>query len=252
LLKGRHEDIARRSLKIGLCVAALASVLQLVTGHDSAVGVAKNQPAKLAAMEAHYDSNGPADMYLLGLPDADGRHVAYGVKVPVPGLLGWFIKGDAKKPVRGLDSIAPENRPPVMPTFLFFHVMVAVGMATIALSALGLWAWWRGTLFTQRWVLGLMVLSVLGPQVANQAGWFAAEVGRQPWIVYGLLRTSDALSKAVVANQVLASLILFGLVYALLFVLFLYLLNEKIQHGPEEPEPAHGGDVLAEGRSHRA
>jgi cytochrome d ubiquinol oxidase subunit I len=93
---------------------------------------------------------------------------------------------------------------------------------------------------------------VLGPQIANQAGWFAAEVGRQPWIVYGLLRTSDALSKAVTANQVLASLIMFGLIYALLFVLFLYLLNEKIQHGPEEPAPEHAGGVLAEGRGHRA
>ncbi len=252
LLKKRHEDIARRSMKIGLVVAALASVLQLVTGHDSAVGVAKNQPAKLAAMEAHYDSSGPADMYLFGLPDKEGRHVAYDMKIPVRGMLGWLVHGDAGEPVRGLDSFAPEDRPPVLPTFLFFHVMVAVGMATIGLSVLGLWAWWRGTLFTQQWLLGLMVLSVLGPQIANQAGWFAAEVGRQPWIVYGLLRTSDALSKAVTANQVLASLILFGLVYALLFVLFLYLLNEKIQHGPEEPAPASAGDILTAGRNHRA
>ena len=252
LLKGLHDDIARRSLKIGLCVAALASVLQLVTGHDSAVGVAHNQPAKLAAMEAHYDSTGPADMYAFGLPDSEGRHVTYAVKAPVRGLLGWFIYGDAGKTVRGLDGFAPKDRPPVRATFLLFHLMVGVGMAMIGLSLLGLWAWWRGTLFTHRWLLWTMVLSVLGPQVANQAGWFTAEVGRQPWIVYGLLRTSDALSKAVVANQVIASLILFALIYAVLFLLFVYLLNAKIKHGPELPPPPSEGPILAEGHGHRA
>jgi cytochrome d ubiquinol oxidase subunit I len=249
LIKGIHSEVARRSMKIALTVAAVASVLQLVTGHQSAMGVARNQPVKLAAMEAHFDSSARADMYLFGLPSADGRQVAFGAKIPFPGMLGWFIHGDPEKRVPGLDSVAPDDRPPVPATFLFFHVMVAVGMAMIGLSLVGLWAWWRGTLFSTRWLLWLMVLSVLGPQVANQAGWFAAEVGRQPWIVYGLLRTSDGLSKAVNAGQVLSSLLLFGFIYALLFALFLYLLNEKIQHGPEEPEAA---SVPEENRGHRA
>ena len=96
--------------------------------------------------------------------------------------------------------------------------------------------WWRKTLFNKKWLLWIFVFSVLGPQLANQLGWISAEVGRQPWIVYGLLRTSEALSKVVTANQIVFSLILFTVVYFLLFILFLYLLNEKIQHGPEHPE----------------
>ena len=96
--------------------------------------------------------------------------------------------------------------------------------------------WWRGTLFQHRWWLRILVLSVLGPQIANQAGWFSAEMGRQPWIVYGLLRTSDALSKTVTAEQVLFSLILFAFIYTLLFALFIFLLDQKIKHGPDDPE----------------
>jgi cytochrome d ubiquinol oxidase subunit I len=116
--------------------------------------------------------------------------------------------------------------------------MVAIGFGLIGLGLLGVFLWWRGLLFSEtpwvrRFVLPLMVVSVLGPQLANQLGWFSAEVGRQPWIVYGLLRTSDALSDEVKADAVLTSLILFTIIYALLFSLFIFLLNEKIQHGPE-------------------
>jgi len=120
--------------------------------------------------------------------------------------------------------------------FQAYHLMVTVGFGLIGVSLLGLFFWWRGTLFKQTWLMGVFVMAVLGPQIANQVGWITAEVGRQPWIVYGLLRTSEGLSQAVNASQVLFSLILFTLIYLLLFVLFLYLLNEKIKHGPENPE----------------
>ena len=96
--------------------------------------------------------------------------------------------------------------------------------------------WWRGKLFNHKWLLWIFVFSVLGPQIANQVGWITAEVGRQPWIVYGLLKTSDALSKAVTSEQIMFSLILFTVIYLFLFILFIYLLNEKIQHGPDELE----------------
>ena len=114
--------------------------------------------------------------------------------------------------------------------------MVAIGFALIAISILGIFYWRRKTLFTKKWLLWIFVFSVLGPQIANQLGWISAEVGRQPWIVYGLLKTSDALSKVVTSNQVVFSLIMFTIIYFLLFMLFIYLLNEKIQHGPEHPE----------------
>jgi len=110
--------------------------------------------------------------------------------------------------------------------------MVAAGVAMILLSLYGTWLWWRGRLFEKKWVLWIFALSVLLPQIANQAGWFAAEMGRQPWVVYGMLKTSDALSKVVTANQIIFSLILFTTVYIVLFALFLFLLNRKIQHGP--------------------
>lgn len=109
-------------------------------------------------------------------------------------------------------------------------------MALIGLTLFGLLLWWRGRLFDYKWYLLTMVIAVLLPQIANQAGWFAAEMGRQPWVVYGLLRTSDALSKVVTANQVWFSLVLFTIVYTLLFMLFIYLLNKKIKHGPDDSD----------------
>src|SRR3972149_6373710 len=114
--------------------------------------------------------------------------------------------------------------------------MVAIGFFLIAISILGVFLWWRGKLFNHRWLLWIFVFSVLAPQIANQIGWIVAEVGRQPWIVYGLLRTSEGLSKVVTAEQIWFSLILFAVIYLFLFILFIYLLNEKIKHGPEEPE----------------
>ena len=121
-------------------------------------------------------------------------------------------------------------------TFQLYHAMVAIGFGMIAVAALGFLYFWRGSLFEKRWMLWLLVLSVLGPQLANQCGWFAAEVGRQPWIVYGLMRTSAGLSAVVTAEAVLASLILFTVIYLLLFAVFVYLLNDKIQHGPDDAD----------------
>ena len=131
--------------------------------------------------------------------------------------------------------------PPVPAVFQFYHLMIIVGVTLLVLSLVACFFWWRGWLFhlsvpLTRWVLVALVFSVLGPQIANQAGWFTAEVGRQPWIVYEMLRTSESLSRVVTANQIVASLILFGLVYALLFVMFVFLLTRKIQHGPDSEE----------------
>jgi cytochrome d ubiquinol oxidase subunit I len=241
LLKNRHVEISKKAIPIALLVAAVFSLGQLFTGHRSADGVSVNQPAKLAALEGHFDSLAVADMYLLGWVDKE-KGETKGLKVP--GGLSFLLHYDTKTPVKGLEAFPPEDRPTALNAiFQFYHLMVVIGMALIALSLVGLWYWWRGRLFDQRWLLRLFVLAVLLPQVANQVGWFAAEMGRQPWVVYGLLRTSDALSKVVTANQVLFSLILFAMVYGLLFLLFLYLLNKKIVAGPESghEEIRHGG-----------
>jgi cytochrome d ubiquinol oxidase subunit I len=234
LLKKKHLDFARASLKIALVLACFASLFQLWTGHHSAVGVSENQPAKLAAMEAVYEDQTHAPLYLFGWVNEDGQQVRFGVAIP--SMLSYLIGGTADHPVQGLNSIPADERPPVNIVFQTYHLMVAIGFGLILISLLGVFFWWKGTLFEQRWLLWIFVFSVLGPQIANQVGWIVAEVGRQPWIVYGLLKTSEGLSKAVVAGQVMFSLILFIVIYLFLFVLFLYLLNEKIQHGPDAPD----------------
>lgn len=238
LLKNRHVELSRKAFKIALVIAAFFSVAQLFTGHESAAGVAVNQPAKLAALEGHFDSLSVADAYLFGWVDQPSQKVS---GLSIPAGLTYLLYYDTETPVRGLNAFPADERPSaVNAIFQFYHLMVAIGMFLIALSLFAVFQWWRGRLFQQRWLLWVFVWAVLLPNIANQAGWFAAEMGRQPWVVYGLLRTSDALSEVVTANQVLFSLILFALIYSLLLVLFLYLLNKKIKAGPTgEPDIQH-------------
>jgi cytochrome d ubiquinol oxidase subunit I len=232
LLQRRHEEFARQSLKVGLGLALVAAALQIVTGHESAMGVIRNQPAKMAAFEGHYET-AEMPMYLLGWVDEKSEAVKAGIALPR--ALSRMVLG-SEEPIKGLEEFPTEDRPPANLSFQFYHGMIAIGFGLMVIALLGAVQWWRGRLFEQRWLLWLMVLSVLGPQLANQLGWFAAEVGRQPWVVYGLLRTSEGLSAVVKANAVLSSLILFTFIYLLLFAVFVYLLNDKIQHGPDDAD----------------
>lgn len=236
LLKGRHVEVSKKAFKIALVIATVASLSQLFTGHRSADGVSVNQPAKLAAMEGHFDSLAAADMYVFGWVDKEKQEV---IGIGVPGGLSFLLHQDPDALVKGLNAFPEDERPTaVNAIFQFYHIMVAIGMFLIALTLFGTFQWWRGKLFEKKWLLKIFIVSVLLPQIANQVGWFAAEMGRQPWVVYGLLRTSDALSKVVTANQVMFSIILFSLVYVLLFSLFVYLMNKKIQHGPDDSDLA--------------
>jgi len=241
LLKKRHLDFARASLKVGLTVALVGSLLQLVSGHSSAQGVAKNQPEKLAAFEGRYATRANAPLSLLGWVDEKNERFLFNVEIP--GMLSFLAFNDTHATVTGLDAYAPEDRPPVQASFQFFHGMVAIGFAMIAIAALGFLYFRHGTLHERRWLLWILVFSVLGPQIANQLGWFAAEVGRQPWIVYHLMRTPAGLSAVVKANVVLTSLILFTFIYFLLFSVFIYLLNDKIQHGPDDADLTPSGKL---------
>ena len=166
--------------------------------------------------------------------DEKNQRVNFGIRIPR--MVSVLLYGDPDAPVTGLNAFPKEDRPPVNVVFQFYHIMVAIGFTLIALNVTGMFMLLRGKLFECRPLLWAFVFSVLGPQIANQAGWFTAEVGRQPWIVYGLLRTSEALSKTVTANMVLTSLIMFTVIYLLLFVLFIFLLDRKIKHGPEDVE----------------
>jgi cytochrome d ubiquinol oxidase subunit I len=206
------------------------------------MGVAQNQPAKLAAFEGHYPASAPADMHLFGWVNEQQERVEF--SVALPGMLSWLVFGDTQKPVTGLQAFPPEDRPPVNIVFQTYHAMVAIGMALIALSLLGAFYWVRGKLVHARWLLWMFVFSVGLPQLANQLGWMSAEIGRQPWIVYGLLRTRDGLSKVVGAGETLASLVMFLLVYGLLFALFIYLLDHKIRRGPVDEEVEMPGKAV--------
>lgn len=233
ILRERHLDFAKRSFKIALVLATAASLSALVTGHSNANMVAEHQPAKLAAFEGHFETgDSGATLYLFGWPDVEAQEVKWGVGVP--GMLSFLIHEDFDTPVTGLDQIPDDEEPPIVLPFMTYHVMVAFGFLFIGMTLLACFFWWRGTLFEQRWLMRAYVFAVVGPYIANQAGWVSAEVGRQPWVVYGHLRTSDGLSEAVVAEHVLGSIILFGLIYMMLFAVWVFVLNSKIQHGPED------------------
>jgi cytochrome bd ubiquinol oxidase subunit I len=234
LLKNRHIEFAKSSIKTGLILAVFASLFQLFTGHQSAMGVSKNQPAKLAAFEAHFDSLAPASMYLFGWVNEKNQKVNVGVAIP--GMLSFLVHGNTSTPVQGLNKFAEKDRPPVNLVFQSYHLMVAIGTILILISLVSIYLLWKKELFAKKLWLKLLVISVLLPQAANQLGWFSAEVGRQPWIVYNLLRTSDGLSKAVSSGQIIFSLVLFTLIYILLFILFIFLLDRKIKFGPELAE----------------
>ena len=230
LLKGRYIEISKKAFKIALVIATVVSFSQLVSGHSSADGVSKNQPAKLAAMEGHYEKSAPADLYLFGWVDNESQEVT---GLGLPGGLSFLVHQDFEAPITGLNAFPKEDRPSqVNAVFQFYHIMISIGMFLIALTFYASFLWWKGKLFDSKWLLRIFAFSVLLPQIANQTGWFAAEMGRQPWIVYGHLRTSEGFSQEVSANQILFSLILFFVVYSLLFLLFMYSLNKKIKHGP--------------------
>lgn len=231
ILKNRHLEFAKRGFVLALVMAAISSVAQLVAGHFSAEIVAKHQPAKLAALEGVYTTEEATPLWLFGWPDSAAGEVKYGIGVP--GGLSFLVHRDFKTPVTGLDQFPEEDRPPVMIPFQSYHIMIGLGMYFIGITLFGLFMLWRGKLFSSRWLMWIFVLSVFLPYIANHLGWVAAEVGRQPWIVYGLLRTSDGVSKAVGAEAVLASLIMFTVVYALLFALYIYLFDKKIKGGPD-------------------
>lgn len=231
ILRNRHIEFSKKSIRIALALAVFASLFQLFTGHHSAQGISGNQPAKLAAFEGHYNTS-PAPLYLFGWVNDGEQKVNFGIAVP--GFLSYLVHGNAGTPVTGLNEFKPEDRPPVNLVFQSYHLMVAIGMSLIGISLLSVFLLRKDFIFRNKIMLKLLVISVLLPQFANQLGWISAEVGRQPWIVYNLLRTKDALSKSVTSGEVLFSLILFTLIYALLFVLFIFLLDRKIKHGPED------------------
>ncbi|MCR5183646.1 MAG: cytochrome ubiquinol oxidase subunit I [Opitutales bacterium] len=230
LLKKRCVPEAQKGLKAGLAFAAVAMALLFASGHSSAVLLEKTQPVKFAATEGIFETGEAASFHLFGIVD-EAAGTVHGPEVPgaVNIMLGRGLCADPENPILGLNDVPAENRPPVQLTFQSFHMMVYCGGAMALLLALGFWLWWRGRLFESRWWLSFAVPAALLPQIANQFGWIATEVGRQPWIVQGLLRTEDAFSTNVSGGQLIFSLIFFTLVYTTMALLFLFVFIKKIR-----------------------
>ena len=239
LLRGHEVAFFRKSIRVGLHFTFFFSAFVILQGHLNASILQETQPAKLAAMEAHWETTRGASVHLLQWPDAE--HERNSVQaLSVPGLLSLLAGHDTQAEVKGLKDFAPADRPPVLPTFLSFRIMVGLGFLFVALTG---WAWLRREhIHESPRLLRLLVWSIPLPYIACQTGWTLAEVGRQPWIVYGIMRTSDAVSPIAV-DQVLVSLLAFIVVYSLLGLADFYLLCKFARLGPtptnvQQDEPA--------------
>ncbi|HBW46342.1 TPA: cytochrome ubiquinol oxidase subunit I [bacterium] len=226
ILKKKDFHTARLALKICVPLFLIVSLLQLGVGHASAIGVFKNQPLKLAAFEGHFAENAPAALYLFGWVDREKEIVRFGLSIR--GGVGLLVSGDPSLPVTGLKSYSKIDWPMLNVVFQSYHIMIALGFAIIGLGILSCYYLIRGKLFETKWILRLLMLSVLGPQIANQAGWIAAEAGRQPWIIYGIMKTVEAFSPSVSATSILFSITVFTTIYLLLFACYIFLLAKKI------------------------
>jgi cytochrome bd ubiquinol oxidase subunit I len=237
LRKGRHTAFAKRAIRFGLVFGLVMSLAMPLLGHWSATQVADTQPAKMAAFEGLFKTQDNADLSLVGWVDQDNEKL---YAITIPSGLSLMLGFSPNTVVTGLDKFAPADRPPVELTFQMYHLMVGLGVLMIAWMLIGVFLWWRGRLDTSRRYLGLTTWSFILPMLAIQTGWAAAEIGRQPWIVYNELRTVDGVSAVVPAGQVALSLGIFAVIYALLFVAWVRVLLSIVRKGPELPETEPG------------
>ena len=236
ILKKKDTEAAHKGLKVALVFALIFSVLQLFpSGHDHARQVANTQPEKFAAIQGLYSEADGAPIVIFGVP-ATELPPSLKVKFEIPGLLGWLATGNPSHKFKTISDFPKENVPPLWLTFVSYHNMVALGMIFIILSVWGAVQMKRKKLLESKKLLRLLVIAIPLPVIACQLGWMAAEIGRQPWIVYGLLKTKDAFSTTVPAGQIWFTFILFSVIYLLMTILYVYLISREIKKGlaPEE------------------
>ena len=243
VLKNRHQLFAKICQRISILFLAVMLVVQFISADTTARGVYKNQPIKFAALEGVYDTEEYSPISLFGWVDEKNEKV-YGLKIP--GVLSFLANENFKEPVKGLKELAPnpKDRPNVQLVFQSYHIMIASWGAMVFII---LWAYFRyrqKKLEESKWLLRVCVGSVLLPYAGNLTGWMTAELGRQPWLVQGLLRTRDGVTNATVSStQIMGSLTMFTIMFALLFALFIFLLDKKIQHGPDPVGGEHEEDI---------
>jgi cytochrome d ubiquinol oxidase subunit I len=242
---GVHVDAARRMLRHAVVFAAIAVPLQILAGDLHGLNVGEHQPVKLAAIEAHWHESEPGagtPLVLFALPDAAAERNDH--EVAIPRLGGLILKHEWDGTIAPLTAVPPDERPPVAPVFWAFRVMVGIGLAMLLVVAASLLAWRRGTLFSSRWLLDAWRLLSPAGFVAILAGWYVVEIGRQPWVIHGLLRTSDAVSPHIAAAAVLTSLVVYALAYAVIFGAGIWYLRKLMLVGPVPQPPKHtrGGE----------
>jgi cytochrome d ubiquinol oxidase subunit I len=232
LLKNRHHEHARIFLKLGITVGFIASMLvAFPTGDHQGKMVATYQPTTLAAMEGRWHSGPYAEINYIGQPDVAKRQLDNPLRAP--GLLSFIAYGSFSSNVRGLGEF-PRDRWPTNVELLYyaFHIMVGLGTMFMALMGLAAYKLWRGTLAQSRWLLWCLMMSFPFPYIANTAGWMTAEMGRQPWLIYGLLRTRDGTSQLVHPGQTIFTSLGFAGLFVVLGLLFVFLITREVSHGP--------------------
>ena len=230
LLATRHVEEAHTMMRMAIGLAAILAPLQLFLGDQHGLNTLKHQPIKIAAMEAHWDGSKPGDFHLFAWPDEKAERNLFEISIPRGASLVLTHDPDGLFP--GLTSVPPQDRPPVVPVFFAFRIMLAIGFFMIVAALYGAWLMWRGRLFTTRWFTHVVAHSWWIGFVAVIAGWIVTESGRQPWIVSGILRTADAVSP-VPGASIVTTLALFVLVYGVVFSLGIYYINRLIAKGPE-------------------
>ena len=239
VLRGRFPNKSLLMLKNAMAFIIIVAPLQIIAGDYHGLNVRDHQPAKLAAMEGLWTTHSGVPLVLFGWPDEEAEETRYEIAIPKLGSLILTHSWDGE--VTGLDAFAPEDRPPVKPVFFAFRIMVALGVAMLLMAGWGLLRWWRGRLSTPGLFHRLCIPMGASGFVAILAGWFTAEIGRQPWVVYGVLRTADALSP-VGGGSVLTSLITFMVVYLVIFGAGSWYLLRLLRTGPVDHEPPETDD----------
>jgi cytochrome d ubiquinol oxidase subunit I len=235
LLKDRHREGAILMLKLAVGFAAITVPLQILVGDLHGLKVHEHQPVKLAAIEGHWETHRGAPLILFAWPDQQQERNRYELAVPKLGSL--IVTHDLDGEIAGLKTVPPEERPPVAPVFFAFRVMVGVGVLMLALVIWSAVAWRRGTLAQSKGLLRAWMCMTPAGFIAVLAGWYTTEIGRQPYVIYGLMRTSEAAS-AVNAASVATSLLVFGTVYLFVFIAGSYYLFKLLRRGPQPVEPA--------------
>jgi cytochrome d ubiquinol oxidase subunit I len=233
LLSKRHEPAGRIFVRLGVIAGLLFSLTSLMpTGAFHGEHVAQFQPTKMAAMEGVFETQPRAGMAIIGMPDTERKELMD--PIVVPGVLSYLAYGDTRAVVVGLNDIPADEHPPVEIVYYAYHIMVGLGTMFIALYGIAAFLLWRGRLFTSRGTLWALMLAMPFPYIANHAGWVVAEVGRQPWVVYGLQRTANASSLNVTAGMTIFTLFGFMGLYTLVGLLYLLLIARIVNQGPQD------------------